>query len=56
MDRDAPTAGPDDSLLGHLQRYGQDAFPIVIIDADQRVLGLVTRDNLMEYMLLRRLA
>jgi CBS domain-containing protein len=56
MDRDAPTAGPDDSLLGHLQGYGQDAFPIVIIDADQRVLGLVTRDNLMEYMLLRRLA
>jgi stage IV sporulation protein FB len=56
MDRDAPTAGPDDSLLGHLQSYGQDAFPIVIIDADQRVLGLVTRDNLMEYMLLRRLA
>ena len=56
MDRDAPTAGPDDSLLGHLQSYGQDAFPIVIIDAGQRVLGLVTRDNLMEYMLLRRLA
>ena len=56
MDRDAPTAGPGDSLTGHLQAYGQDAFPIVIIDADQRVLGLVTRDNLMEYMLLRRLA
>jgi len=28
----------------------------VIIDANQQVLGLVTRDNLMEYMLLRRLA
>jgi predicted transcriptional regulator len=56
MDRDAPTAGSDDSLLGHLQSFGQDAFPIVIIDGNQRVLGLVTRDNLMEYMLLRRIA
>lgn len=56
MDRDAPTAGLSDSLMGHLQANGQDAFPIVVLDADQRVLGLVTRDNLMEYMLLRRLA
>jgi len=56
LDRDAPTAGPDDVLLGHLQSYGQDAFPIVILDGDQRVLGIVTRDNLMEYMLLRRMA
>ena len=56
LDRDAPTAGPDDALLGHLQSYGQDAFPIVILDGDQRVLGIVTRDNLMEYMLLRRMA
>jgi CBS domain-containing protein len=56
MDRDAPTASPEDALLGHLQSYGQDAFPIVILDSDQRVMGIVTRDNLMEYMLLRRMA
>jgi len=56
LDRDAPTAGPGDALLGHLQSFGQDAFPIVILDEDQRVLGIVTRDNLMEYMLLRRMA
>jgi CBS-domain-containing membrane protein len=56
MDRESPTAGPSDSLMGHLQANGQDAFPIVIVDSDQRVLGLVTRDNLMEFMLLRRMA
>jgi CBS domain-containing protein len=56
MDREAPTAGPGDTLMGHLQSYGQDAFPVVIIDGDHQVLGLVTRDNLMEFMLLRRMA
>jgi Zn-dependent protease/CBS domain-containing protein len=52
MDRNFPRVSPDDSLTQALPLLGQTSC-VLVMDQD-RLLGLLTRENLSEFMMLRR--
>jgi predicted transcriptional regulator len=52
MDRNFPRVAPDDYLAQAIPLLGQTSC-VLVMDQD-RLLGLLTRENLSEFMMLRR--
>jgi Zn-dependent protease/predicted transcriptional regulator len=57
MDREPPTAGPEDELVTALDRLTDDEGTLLVVDpADGKLLGMLTADNIQELFAVRRIA